>query len=148
SRWPHDDRLDPQAREERQRLHGQDGMGPLPGRARGREAARGPGGGLQGEVRQPVRDPPRPKFVPITFAKKAVDADGLADEYLIEIPDTLSLKNSVFKDEDGKRTVRLNSSGAMIPAQYYSKAVHHTYRDEDWKTSWDFAGRQSFYGKF
>jgi len=89
-----------------------------------------------------------PKFVPITFAKKAVDADGLADEYLIEIPDTLSLKNSVFKDEDGKRTVRLNSPGAMIPAQYYAKAVHHTYRDEDWKTSWDFAGRQPFYGKF
>ena len=89
-----------------------------------------------------------PKFVPIAFAKKATDADGLADEYRVDIPNTLSLKNTVFKDEHGKRTVRLNSPGAMIPAQYYAKAVHHTYRDDDWKVAWDFAGRQSFYGTF
>ena len=36
----------------------------------------------------------------------------------------------------------------MIPVQYYAKAVHHTFHDDDWKTSWDFEGRQSFYGKF
>jgi hypothetical protein len=89
-----------------------------------------------------------PKFVPIAFAKEATDAEGLADRYRVEIPNTLSLENAVFKDEHGKRSVRLNSPGAIIPAQYYAKAVHHTYRDEDWKTSWDFAGRQSFYGKF
>ncbi len=89
-----------------------------------------------------------PKPVSIAFTKTASDAEGLADEYLVEIPHTLSLKNAAFKDEYGKRTVRLNSPGAMIPTYYYAKAVHHTYRDEDWKTSWDFAGRQSFYGKF
>jgi hypothetical protein len=89
-----------------------------------------------------------PKFVAITFVKKTTDTEGLADEYLVEIPHLLSLKNAVFKDESGKRTVRLNSPGAMIPTYYYAKAVQHTYRDKDWKTSWDFAGRQSFYGKF
>jgi hypothetical protein len=30
----------------------------------------------------------------------------------------------------------------------YAKAVHHAYRDADWKVAWDFAGRQSFYGTF
>ena len=89
-----------------------------------------------------------PKFVPIAFTKNRADADGLADEYVVDIPDTLSLKNAVFKDENGKRSLLLNSPGANIPAEYYAKAVHHTYRDNDWKTSWDFAGRQSFYGKF
>jgi len=89
-----------------------------------------------------------PKFVPIAFAKKATDADGLADEYLLEIKNTLSLKTAMFKNEEGKRTVRVNSPGAFVPALYYAKAVQHTYRDKDWKTSWDFAGRQSFYGRF
>lgn len=89
-----------------------------------------------------------PKFVPIVFAKNRTDADGLADEYVVEIPNTLSLKNAVFKDENGKRSVLLNSPGANAPAEYYAKAVHHTYRDNDWKTSWDLTGRNSFYGKF
>ncbi len=89
-----------------------------------------------------------PKFVPIAFAKKATDADGLADEYLLEIKNTLSLKTAMFKNEEGKRTVRMNSPGAFVPALYYAKAVQHTYHDKDWKTSWDFAGRQAFYGKF
>jgi len=26
----------------------------------------------------------------------------------------------------------------------YAKAVHHAFRDADWKVSWAFAGRQSF----
>lgn len=89
-----------------------------------------------------------PKFVAITFRKTTADGDGLADEYAVDIPKTLSLRNTVFKDEHGKRTLRLNSPGAFVPALYYAKAVRHTYRDDDWKTAWDFAGRQSFYGKF
>ncbi len=89
-----------------------------------------------------------PKYVPISFGKNMANAEGLADEYSVEIPNILTLKISAIKDEKGKRTGRINVPMMFVPVQYQAKASAHMYNDKEWATSWDLAGRNGFYGQF
>lgn len=89
-----------------------------------------------------------PRYVPIRFTKASPDAESLGTSYAVEIPGVLTLKNDPLKDEGGGRAHVGNSPQAFVKRQYVARSVVHTYDEAEWQTKWDFAGRNSFYGRF